>query len=61
MRDITYLDEGGNVCNGYHWKVGIVIEPPNRQCTQSSITQATNTGMFSNRSWPTNSTPCSQS
>ena len=47
-RDVSYQDESGNACMGYHWKVGVVIEPPTRAIGQASITQATNTGMFSN-------------
>lgn len=47
-KDIGYQDESGTACKGYYWRVGVVIEPPGRAVEQSSITQATNTGMFSN-------------
>jgi hypothetical protein len=46
--DIGFQDESGTQCAGFYWRVGVVIEPPQRAAEQSSITQANNTGMFSN-------------
>ena len=48
FRDIGYQDESGTMTSGFYWRVGVVIEPPQRAVEQSSITQANNTGMFTN-------------
>jgi len=46
--DVGYQDESGALTLGHYWRVGVVLEPPGRAASQSSITQATNCGAFSN-------------
>lgn len=46
--DVGYQDESGAFTQGHYWRVGVVLEPPGRAASQSTITQATNCGAFSN-------------
>lgn len=38
----SYVDESGGLCQGFHWVVGTVIEPPSGDNPMFNIEQATN-------------------